>query len=131
MVNKCARTLASTLTERGIELVSGGTDTHMLLLDFSSLGLLGQQAQDRLNGANLTSNKNPIPFDSARPADWKGLRLGVAAATTRGLGESEFNLLGNLIADLLLDRQPNSQELTNVCQKQVLALCEQFPIYAD
>ena len=85
-----ARTLASSLQEHGIEVVGGGTDTHMVLLDLSSVGILGQQAETALAQAGITSNKNPVPFDARSPSTWTGLRLGVSAATTRGFGIAEM-----------------------------------------
>ena len=89
------------LSDRGVGIVSGGTDTHMVLLDLSSAGILGQQAETALTAAGITSNKNPIPFDPRRPSQWTGLRLGVAAATTRGLGLAEMEVLGECIAELI------------------------------
>ena len=80
-----ARALAEVLSERGIRIVGGGTDTHLMLLDVSSVGVSGQRAESALAAAGITSNRNPVPFDSPRPAQWSGLRLGVAVATTRGL----------------------------------------------
>ena len=96
-----ARRLADVLRDRGVGIVSGGTDTHMVLLDLSSAGILGQQAEDILARAGITSNKNPVPFDVPRPSQWTGLRLGVAAATTQGLGLAEMAVLGECIADLI------------------------------
>ena len=96
-----ARTLAAALADRGIGIVGGGTDTHMVLLDLASLGLLGQQAETALARAGITSNKNPVPFDPRSPSQWTGLRLGVSAATTRGFGTTEMEVLGACIADLL------------------------------
>ena len=96
-----ARTLAATLAERGIGIVGGGTDTHMVLLSLASIGILGQQAETTLTRAGITSNKNPVPFDARRPSQWTGLRLGVSAATTRGLGPAEMEVLGECVADLL------------------------------
>jgi len=124
-----ARTLGQALSEHGIKLVSGGTDTHMLLLDFSSRGLTGQQVQDRLARINLTSNKNPIPFDSASPSQWMGLRLGVAAATTRGLRPDDFKLLGKIIARTIEHCEDDELNLLQDDKHQVLKLCERFPIY--
>ncbi|MDH3536535.1 MAG: serine hydroxymethyltransferase, partial [Gammaproteobacteria bacterium] len=98
-----ARVLARVLADHGVALVSGGTDTHMVLLDFTTLGITGQQAQDSLARVNITSNRNPVPFDSSKPSEWVGLRLGVAAATTRGLGVAEFELLGEIIAHAVRD----------------------------
>ena len=124
-----ARTLGEALTGHGINLVSGGTDTHMLLLDFSSHGLSGQQVQDRLALVNLTSNKNPIPFDSANPSQWLGLRLGVSAATTRGLQTDDFNLLGEIIARTIEHCKDDAVNLLQEDRHKVLQLCERFPIY--
>ena len=124
-----ARTLGQTLSELGIKLVSGGTDTHMVLLDFSVRGLKGQQVQDGLALVNLTSNKNPIPFDSAKPSEWAGLRLGVAAATTRGLQVEDFKLLGEIIARTIERCEQNSDNQAREDRDKVLELCERFPIY--
>jgi glycine hydroxymethyltransferase len=126
-----ARTLARVLSDSGFKLVGGGTDTHMVLLDFSARGLNGQQVQDILARANITSNKNPIPFDSTKPSEWAGLRLGVAAATTRGLGQKEFQQLGGIIATLFDNCERPDQALIETSQNAVLALCERFPIYSD
>ena len=125
-----ARMLGQTLTEHGIKLVSGGTDTHMLLLDFSSRGLSGQQVQDHLARINLTSNKNPVPFDSVNPSQWVGLRLGVAAATTRGLQRNDFKLLGEIIARTIEHCEDDAVGQLQDDRHKVLQLCERFPIYA-
>jgi len=124
-----AKTLAQVLSENGIELVSGGTDTHIVLLNFSSRNITGQQAQDALARANITSNKNPIPFDSNKPSEWSGLRLGVSAATTRGLGSDEFKTLGTLITRLIDNCETGNEALFEDCRNRVLALCDKFPIY--
>jgi glycine hydroxymethyltransferase len=125
-----ARMLGQALTEHGIKLVSGGTDTHMLLLDFSSRGLSGQQVQDHLARINLTSNKNPVPFDSVNPSQWVGLRLGVAAATTRGLQLDDFKLLGEIIARTIEHCEDVAVNQLQDDRHKVLQLCERFPIYA-
>ena len=122
-----ARALGQTLSGHGIKLVSGGTDTHMVLLDFSTRGLSGQTVQDRLARVNLTSNKNPVPFDSTRPSEWVGLRLGVAAATTRGLQQQDFKALGDIIARTI---EQGSESQVRDDRDKVLALCERFPIYS-
>ena len=96
-----ARALAQTLDARGFRIVSGGTDTHIVLLDLSSKGLNGKRAEDVLARANITTNKNPVPNDGPRPPDWVGLRLGTGAVTTRGLNEGDMALLGGIIADLI------------------------------
>ena len=125
-----ARVLACVLADHQIKVISGGTDTHIVLLDLSPTGINGQRAQDALAKANITSNKNPIPFDSAKPAEWVGLRLGVAAATTRGLAEPEFEILGGLIADLIkAEAGTTSHSATSKAGAVVADLCNQFPIY--
>jgi len=124
-----ARTLAACLMERGIGVVSGGTDTHMVLLNLSGLSILGQDAEDALAAANITSNKNPVPFDAPRPSDWVGLRLGVAAATTRGLGEGDMVTLGDAIAQILLAATDgNSQPAVDRARQLVRELCERYPV---
>ena len=84
---------------------------------------------DRLALVGLTSNKNPIPFDSARPSEWSGLRLGVAAATTRGLRETEFNTLGEIIGGLILRDDADDAGFITECRNRVASLCAEFPIY--
>ena len=122
--------LAGTLQTRGIDVISGGTDTHLVLLDLSSKGITGQRAQDVLYAAHITSNKNPIPYDSARPSEWLGLRLGTGAATTRGFDEEEFEQVGNIIADLIDNASStNLDEQIASAQQSVANLCRQFPIY--
>ncbi|VAV99572.1 Serine hydroxymethyltransferase [hydrothermal vent metagenome] len=125
-----AEMLADTLSQRGVRIVSGGTDTHIVLLDVSSKGLTGKQAETILEVANITSNKNPIPNDSPRPPDWVGLRLGTAAATTRGMKEIEFAQLGELIADLIDgEAAGNGPATAKRCAEQVAELCARFPVY--
>ena len=124
-----AQTLASTLADRGIRIVSGGTDTHMVLLDLSSKGLTGKQAEVVLEKANITANKNAIPNDSPRPPEWIGLRLGVGAATTRGMKEAEFTQLGNIIADLVeATGTAHEDETVSRCREQVAVICTAYPV---
>ena len=126
-----ARTLADTLQRRGIRIVSGGTDTHLALLDLSTKGLTGKQAESVLERADITSNKNAIPNDSPRPPEWVGLRLGTSAATTRGLGQSEFEQLGTIIADLVeAEAAGQADAAVAEAKGKVAALCAAFPIYA-
>ena len=124
-----ADVLAKTLIEQKVDIVSGGTDTHMVLLDLSAKNMLGQQLQDALDQINITSNKNPIPFDVIKPSEWVGLRLGVSAATTRGFGVEEFKIIGKIIGDVV----ENSSNFTESCIKEhcrsVQKLCDAFPIY--
>ncbi len=124
-----ARTLAKVMRERGFKLVGGGTDTHMLLLDLSPQGIKGQAAEDALFTANITSNKNPVPFDSQHPSEWVGLRLGVAAATTRGLDEEAMVELGTCIADIIEAAAAGSlQNLTSDARTRVADISRQFPL---
>jgi glycine hydroxymethyltransferase len=124
-----AKVLSRILLQRGIRLVGGGTDSHMLLLDLSPQGILGRDAEQALAAANITSNKNPIPFDQGRPADWSGLRLGVAAATTRGFDEVAMTQLGECIADLIVAAgEGRLAAVTDHAGSVVAALCDRFPI---
>ncbi len=122
--------LADTLMQRGVKIVSDGTDTHIVLLDLSTSAINGQRAQDALGTANLTSNKNPIPFDNVKPSDWVGLRLGVGAVTTRGLDEAEMSDVGNMIADLIAAEAGGRIEVVAVeVGKKVARICQQYPVY--
>ena len=122
-----ARTLATVLKARDFKLVGGGTDTHMVLLDLGNTGICGADAESALAAANITSNKNPVPFDSANPANWVGLRLGVAAATTRGFDEAAMSKLGNTIADLLEARiRGKLESAVEAAQNTVATLSRRF-----
>ncbi|AGB43430.1 glycine/serine hydroxymethyltransferase [Mesorhizobium australicum WSM2073] len=125
-----ARMLAAMLGERGFDIVSGGTDTHLLLVDLRGKGLSGKDAEEALGRAGLTCNKNGIPFDPAPPAVTSGIRLGTPAATTRGFGEGEFARVGNLIADVLdaVGTQWGVEQ-EKAARRSVEELCEAFPIY--
>ncbi|ANL34204.1 serine hydroxymethyltransferase [Rhizobium phaseoli] len=126
-----AKVLAETLADRGVRIVSGGTDTHIILLDLSSKGLLGKQAETLLAKANITSNKNPIPGDSPRPPEWVGMRLGSSAATTRGLNEGEFRVLGHVIADLIdAETEGRTDEIVGTARAKIAELTEKFPVYS-
>jgi glycine hydroxymethyltransferase len=125
-----AKALAETLASRGVRIVSGGTDTHIVLLDLSSKGLNGKQAENVLGRANITSNKNPIPNDSPRPPEWVGMRLGSSAGTTRGMKEDDFRVIGAIIADLLeAEAAGKADEIVDAAAKKVASLAEVFPIY--
>lgn len=126
-----AAALAATLQKRGIRIVSGGTDTHIVLLDLTSKGLTGKKAEVVLEKANITSNKNAIPNDSPRPPEWVGLRLGASAATTRGMKEPEFEALGEMIADLVeVEAAGESDKVVKRCAAEVAELCAAFPVYS-
>ena len=126
-----AQTLSNTLLNRGFEIVSGGTDNHIVLLSLKSKNITGANAEIALENAGLTCNKNGIPFDPLPPTITSGIRFGSAAATTRGFGSKEFALIGNFIADVL-DSFDNGQSNKD-CEKNVFEdvkkLCSKFPIY--
>ena len=125
-----AATLAATLQKRGLRIVSGGTDTHLVLVDLSPKGITGKRAEVVLEKANITANKNAIPNDSPRPPEWVGLRLGAGAATTRGMKEAEFEALGNMIADLVeAEAAGDVNAAVTRCAAQVAELCAAFPVY--
>ncbi|BAZ25110.1 serine hydroxymethyltransferase [Kalymmatonema gypsitolerans NIES-4073] len=122
-----ARALATQLQNRGLKLVSNGTENHLMLVDLRSISLTGKQADQLVSGVNITANKNTVPFDPESPFVTSGLRLGSPAMTTRGLGVEEFTEIGNIIADRLLN--PDSAEITQDCRRRVKALCDRFPLY--
>ena len=127
-----ARTLAETLVERGVDIVSGGTDTHLMLVDLRPKGLKGNAAEEALERAGITCNKNGIPFDPEKPMVTSGIRLGTPAGTSRGFADEEFRLIGNLIGDVLdgLEANPdNNTAVENKVAEQVKALCARFPLY--
>lgn len=127
-----ARALAATLVERGFDLVSGGTDTHLMLVDLRSKGLTGKTAEQSLERAAITCNKNAVPNDPEKPAITSGIRLGTPAATTRGFGLAEFRLVGNLICDVLdsLAENPDDNDAAEAgVHGKVLDLCRRFPVY--
>jgi glycine hydroxymethyltransferase len=122
-----ARVLAARLQERGIAVVSGGTDNHIVLLDLRSIGLTGKVADALLSEVNITANKNTVPFDPESPFVTSGLRLGTAALTTRGFDEPAFGEVAEVIASRLLQPEDSSVDLQ--CRERVRALCERFPLY--
>jgi glycine hydroxymethyltransferase len=126
VVNNAAR-LAETLMDYGLRLVSGGTDNHLILIDVTKLGLSGKEAEELLDSAGITCNKNTIPFDTRKPWDPSGIRMGTPALTTRGMKEPEMKLVGEMIARVLLD--PHNEHLRSKTREQVLELCHQFPLY--
>lgn len=129
-----ARALAAKLSERGCDIVSGGTDTHLMLVDLRPKGVTGKLAEASLENAGITCNKNGIPFDTEKPAITSGVRLGTPAGTTRGFGVAEFNHVGDLIADVLdgLAENPADNAGTEqAVQRKVETLCKKFPIYTE
>ncbi len=127
-----AQALARTLQHRGLPIVSGGTDTHLALVDLRAKGITGSAAENLLESANITCNKNAVPFDPEKPSITSGIRLGSPACTTRGFGVTEFTLVGHLIADLIDARAKSDGEASRLKEEvrsQVEALCDRFPIY--
>ncbi len=127
-----AKVLGETLSARGLNLVSGGTDTHLVLVDLRPKHLTGKLAEKSLERARMTCNKNGIPFDPEKPTITSGIRLGTPAGTTRGFKTEEFRLVGNLIGDVLDALSENPQDnaaAEEKAGKTVLELCARFPIY--
>jgi glycine hydroxymethyltransferase len=129
-----AQVLAETLAKAGMDIVSGGTDTHLMLVDLRPLGVTGRDAEQALERAGITCNKNGIPFDPQRPTITSGIRLGSPAATTRGFGIAEFRQVGEWIAEVLrgLAAMPNDNgAVEERVRREVAALCARFPIYPE
>ncbi len=130
-----ANILAKTLTSRGIGLVSGGTDNHLMLLDLRSLGITGKDAGNVLDTCRITVNKNGVPNDPQSPFVTSGIRIGTPAVTTRGFKEAEMIKLGELIADILLEMSKNSSEITEATRsralKEVSSLNAAHPLYPE
>jgi glycine hydroxymethyltransferase len=124
-----AKVLAETLAAEGFRIISGGTDTHLMLVDVFSKGMLGSEAEKALGEAGITVNKNAIPFDVNPPMKPSGIRIGTPALTTRGMEEAEMRQVGRWIAEALLQRT-DAVVLARI-RKEVLGLCEAFPLYAD
>ncbi len=128
-----ARALAATLVEQGLAIVTGGTDSHLMLVDLRPKRTTGKAAEASLERAHITANKNAIPFDPEKPAITSGIRLGTPAATTRGFGVAEFQLVGRMIGEVL-DGLSGANDGANAAVEQavgkrVLELCARFPIY--
>lgn len=122
-----AKALAETLQAEGLRIVSGGTDTHLMLVDVFQKGILGSEAESALGAAGITVNKNAIPYDVNPPLKPSGIRIGTPALTTRGMKEAEMRIIGKWIVEALNERN-NPQTLKRI-QGQVLELAEQFPLY--
>ena len=132
-----AQALGQVLQERGVELVTGGTDTHLLLVDLRMKGLTGNIVEKSLERAGITCNKNAVPFDPESPSVTSGVRLGTPAGTTRGFGNDEFRLIGELIGDVLDglcgsgEQQGENTNVEKVVKGRIMTLCEQFPLYSE
>jgi glycine hydroxymethyltransferase len=130
-----ARLLAETLMEQGCDIVTGGTDSHLMLVDLRPKNTTGKAAEASLERAHITCNKNAIPFDPAKPAITSGIRLGTPAATSRGFGAAEFREVGTMINEVLEGLQRSNSADGNGAVEQavgarVRALCARFPMYA-
>ncbi len=129
-----ATSLSKTLISRGLDIVSGGTDTHLILVDLRPKGLTGDIVEKSLERAGITCNKNGIPFDPEKPSVTSGIRLGTTVGTSRGFGSNEFDLIGNLICDVLdvLEKNVSNVETTeNETKEKIKNLCNKFPIYEN
>src|SRR5699024_5637587 len=122
-----AATLADSFNEMGYNLVSGGTDNHLILVDLRNKGLTGKIAEQALEKANITLNKNMVPFDTESPFVTSGIRIGSPAMTTRGFDEEAFKTVANLIDRVL--QQPDDEQTIKTVKGEVHELCRQFPLY--
>jgi glycine hydroxymethyltransferase len=122
-----AKAMSTQLQSRGFKIVSGGTDNHLMLVDLRSIGMTGKQADLLVSDVNITANKNTVPFDPESPFVTSGLRLGSPAMTTRGMGETEFVEIANIIADRLLS--PEDDTIAANCRTRIGILCGKFPLY--
>ena len=122
-----AKALGEALVENGLKLVSGGTDTHLLLVNLQGTGVTGAMLQERLDEVNITSNKNTVPFETESAMVTSGLRLGTPAVTTRGMGVEEMREIGELISSAVHDFDAKQDEI----RERVAALCDRFPLYDD
>ena len=129
-----AKVLAETLKNNGFKIYSGGTDTHLMLVDLRPFNVKGNLTAESLSRANITCNKNGIPFDSESPMITSGIRLGSQAATTRGFGLKEFQKVGELITKVVkgVSSNPNdNSKVEDEVRKEVVDLCSKFPIYKN
>ncbi|MFC7050369.1 serine hydroxymethyltransferase [Emcibacter nanhaiensis] len=127
-----AQVLAGKLKEAGCDIVAGGTDTHLMLVDLRPKGLTGRDADASLGRANMTCNKNGVPFDPESPTVTSGIRLGTPAGTTRGFGAAEFEKIGDYIVEVLdglVENREDNSAVEAAVREKVVALCEEFPIY--
>jgi len=125
---KNATFLASRLQEKGLRIVSGGTENHLFLIDLTNLPVNGSEAEKALDRAGITANKNGIPFDPRNPADPSGIRIGTPIASTRGMGEAEMEIVGNCIEKVL--RDPRNEALISQTRETIRELCRRFPVYS-
>jgi glycine hydroxymethyltransferase len=125
-ITRNAKALAAALMDEGINLVSGGTDNHLMLLDLSATGVTGREAEKMLDEVNITVNKNTIPFDKQSPFVTSGIRIGTPSVTTRGMKEEQMREIARLICAII----KGGADKENI-RARVIGLCEQFPIYSE
>jgi glycine hydroxymethyltransferase len=123
-----ARSMGNRLIELGFSLVSGGTDSHLILVDLRAQNVTGKVAEEALGHANITCNKNGIPFDPESPMITSGIRLGSPAGTTRGFGQDEFIQIADMVSKVVM--APADANLKEQIKQEAIALCHRFPIYA-
>jgi glycine hydroxymethyltransferase len=126
-VTRNAKALSAKIASRGFRIVSGGTDTHLFLVDVFSKGVNGKQAEVALDKSGITVNKNAIPFDTNPPMTPSGIRIGSPALTTRGMKESEMEAIGDWIADVL--ERVDDESVQKRVKKEIETLCEKFPLH--
>lgn len=124
-----AKALSEALLAEGIDLVTGGTENHLMIIDLTKLGLGGKQAETALDEVGITANKNTIPFDKRKPFDPSGIRLGTPALTSRGFKEDDMKIIGQLIAKVL--KNINDSSIKEEIKKKVLELTDKYPLYSD
>ncbi|MGP1275579.1 MAG: serine hydroxymethyltransferase [Caulobacterales bacterium] len=133
VVENC-RAMAGALSDAGYALVSGGTDSHLALIDLRPKGLTGDISEAALERAHMTCNKNGVPFDPEKPTVTSGLRIGAPAGTTRGFGVAEFRRIGEMMADVLdalAENREGNAEVEGRIREEVIAMCKRFPIYPE
>ena len=126
IILNCKR-MAEVFKERGVNMVSGGTDNHLILLNLLGTGVTGKELTDRLDKVHITVNKNAIPFDPAKPSVTSGIRVGTACLTTRGMVEDDMNVVANAIVDVL----EKGESVYDDVNARVRALAEKYPIYTN
>tara|TARA_Y100000588_G_scaffold214901_1_gene228812 strand:+ start:34934 stop:36118 length:1185 start_codon:yes stop_codon:yes gene_type:complete len=124
-----AKTLASTLTSKGYKIISGGTDTHVILIDLTNKNITGKSAENCLEKAGITVNKNMVPFDKKSPFITSGIRVGTPAVTTRGMKEAQMEIIAEMIDSIIIDFE-NDKKINNI-KNQVKELCNDYPLYKD
>jgi len=124
-----ARTMAEEFIKEGFKVVSGGTDSHIVLLDLRNTGLTGKEVEDALGRANITVNKNAVPFDPLPPVKTSGIRIGTPAMTTRGMKENEMRRIAKLISKVI--KNITDEKVIHQARQEVIELCEEFPLYPE